>query len=402
METLYSSLTRLFLFFDRIRIHLLLHVDQRTLEVLKFVLLGLFALAFLVQLYFYLFVFRKTGAYRKSDTVSDTPAATVIVCARNEDDNLSKFLPLLFQQDYPDYEVVVVNDCSYDHTADILEEFSKKQPRLKVVTIKEDENYRHGKKFALLCGIKGASHEHLVFTDADCYPAGPGWLKAILSNYSSEKTEIVLGYGAYEKNKGILNKLIRFDAFCIALNYLSLSLSGKTYMGVGRNLSYRKSLFFKHKGFGSHYFLESGDDDLFVNQAATAENVKAELSAESITYSSPKYSFGDWFNQKRRHLTTYGFYKKDSKRRLFFITGSQYAFWILFSVCLFARPYTVFVLAAFLLRLLCQLFIFRKAMNRLGEKDLLLFSPVFELCLLFIYPVIQFSNTALKQNKWKS
>ena len=401
MQTLYSSLHKLFLFFDHIRLLILAHVDPAVFQIAKYVILGLFGAAALIQLIYFWFIFRKVGVYKKVADV-ELPPLSVIICARNEDDNLPVFLPLVLTQDYPEFEVIVVNDCSYDNTGDVLEEFAKKYPRLRIVTIKEDENYHHGKKFALMCGIKGATHEHLVFTDADCKPSGDQWLRSMAGNYSDDTTAIVLGYGAYEKSKGLLNKFIRFDTFYIALQYLSATLVGKTYMGVGRNMSYRKSLFFKHKGFASHYFLKSGDDDLFVNEAATSTNTKAEISAESITYSKPKTTFKEWYRQKRRHITTYKFYKRESTQRLMLLTGSQYGFWILFVLSLLTQIQPIAVLSLFFLRLLSQIIIFKKAMDRLGERDLLLFSPVFELILLFIYPALSLSNTVIKENKWKS
>jgi biofilm PGA synthesis N-glycosyltransferase PgaC len=402
MEILYSSLNKLFLFFDSIRLIILSHIDPRVFEVLRYAAVALFGLAALIQLWHYWFVFRKVGAYKKANPNAVLPPTSVIICAKNEDDNLPLFLPKILDQDYPDYEVIVVDDCSYDNTSDVLKEFAKKYPRLRVVTIKEDDNYQHGKKFAVMCGIKGAKYEHFLLTDADCYPASNKWLQDMMSNYTDDNTSIVLGYGAYEKSKGILNKLIRFDTFYIALQYLSLSLAGKTYMGVGRNLSYRKSLFFKNKGFASHYFLKSGDDDLFVNETATPTNTKVELDAESITYSKPKGTFKEWYHQKRRHITTYKYYKPASIRRLTLLTASQYGFWILFVLALITQIQPIAVLSVFGVRLLSQLFIFKKAMDRLNERDLLLFSPVFELFLLFIYPALSLSNTVIKENKWKS
>ena len=253
-----------------------------------------------------------------------------------------------------------------------------------------------------MCGIKGATHEHLLFTDADCFPTSKQWITSMMSNYTDASAEIVLGYGAFERTKGLLNKIIRFDAFYIALQYLSFSLINKTYMGVGRNLSYRKSLFYKHKGFASHYFLDSGDDDLFVNEAATPLNTRVELSSESFTYSKPKRSFKAWYHQKRRHITTYKYYKSTTIRLMTLFTGSQYAFYILFVLSLLTHILPVAVLSLFGIRLLCQLIVFKKALSRLGETDLFLFSPLFELVLLVIYPALSLSNAIVKQNQWKS
>lgn len=361
----------------------------------------IFCISLFVQLWYYLGIFGRLAFYKKKINLNFQPPVSVVICARNEDDNLSAFLPLIIAQDYPDFEVVVVNDCSWDHTADVLKEFSQKYPKLKVVTIKEDENFSHGKKFAQMVGIKGAKNEHLLFTDADCRPSSSQWIKHMVSNYD-DKTEIVLGYGAYEKNKSLLNKIIRFDTFYIALQYLSFCLSGKTYMGVGRNLSYKKSLFFKLKGFASHYHIESGDDDLLVNEAATKRNSKIEINLKSFTVSKVKKNWAGWWRQKRRHITTGTHYNFKSKFRLGLLAGSQYLLFITFIILLALGSNFYLVLGLFCFRLCIQFIIFIKSMNKLREKDLLWLSPFLEIFLMIFYPVLTLSNLFLKKNKWKS
>ena len=249
-------------------------------------------------------------------------------------------------------------------------------------------------------GIKGAQHEHLLLTDADCKPNSKDWLRTMMQHFIAE-TEIVLGYGGYEKQPGFMNKIIRFDAFMIALNFLSFALAGKTYMGTGRNLAYKKSLFFKMKGFASHYHIQSGDDDLFVNEAATKQNSKIEVSIDSHTISRVKKTYKDWFRQKRRHVTTFKYYNFASKFRLGMISFSQYLFFASFIALLIVQFNWVLVVLLFLLRFSVQLIIFNKSMKQLAEKDLLVFSPIIELMLLVIYPMITFSNLTRKKNNWK-
>jgi glycosyltransferase involved in cell wall biosynthesis len=364
------------------------------------VFFGIFVIAFLIQLFYYLRFFSKLAFYKKRDLPLNTPPASIIICARNEDDNLVEFLPRIFEQDYPEFEVVVVNDCSFDNTSDVLKEFGYKHPNLKIVTIKEDEYFSHGKKVALMMGIKGATHEHLLLTDADCQPNSKEWLKNMMQHFTGE-TEIVLGYGGYEKRNGFLNKLVRFDTFMIALQYLSFAIAGKTYMGTGRNLAYKKSLFFKMKGFASHYHIESGDDDLFVNEAANKRNSQVEVSIDSHTISRVKKTFKEWFRQKRRHVTTFKFYNGASRFRLIMLSFSQYLFFAGFIAALIVQFQPLIVLSFFALRLLIQILIFNKSMKLLAEKDLLLFSPVIELLLLVVYPMITISNMFVKKNKWK-
>lgn len=354
--------------------------------------------ALLIQLFYFLFFFIRVGTYKRKPGISEFPPVSVLICARNEDDNLVENLPLVLNQDYPDFEVVVVNDCSFDNTGDVLEEFAKKHKHLKIVTIKEDEYYQHGKKVAVMMGIKGSSHEHLLLTDADCRPSSTNWLKNMVAHFTSE-TEIVLGYGPYERTKGMLNKLIRFDTFFIALQYLSFSLARVTYMGVGRNMAYRKELFFRY-GFRSHYHIQSGDDDLFVNEAARRSNTRVELSPESFCFSKAKKTFREWWYQKRRHLETGKRYKSGHKFLLGLFVLSQ---WILFGCFIAAlvlkfQPYVV--CGIFLLRFLIQMLIFNFAMKRLGERDLLILTPLFEIFFLLFYPIITLSRVFRRKTKW--
>ncbi len=356
---------------------------------------------FLIHIIHYFLSYWPVAALKTnlSSPNTNTEPVSVIICARNEDENLTEFLPKILTQEYPEFEVIVVNDCSWDNTETVIDEFARIFPNLKKITIKEDAYYKHGKKFAIMVGIKGAKYENLVFTDADCYPSSNTWLKEIASGFSSTK-EIVLGYGAYIKTHGFLNKLIRFDTFTIALRYLTAGMKGKAYMGVGRNLAYKKSLFFKHKGFSSHYQINSGDDDLFVNEAATPENTNVCISHDSITYSKAKKTFRDWRMQKVRHLTTAPLYTSASRFKIGFDFGITYIFYM-FLVVLFCFKSTALIgVGLFLLKIIFQMAIFRKASKKLNEPDLWAMAFVYEFVLLFIYPVFHIAKMLFKPNKW--
>lgn len=353
----------------------------------------------LIQVFYLLFFFTRIGTYKRKPVLEELPPVSVIICARNEDDNLVAYLPLILAQDYPEFEVVVVNDCSFDNTGDVLEEFAKKHSNLRIVTIKEDEYYQHGKKVAVMMGIKGSKHDCLVHTDADCRPSGNLWLRNMAAHFV-DKNEIVLGYGPYERAKGLLNRLIRFDAFMIGMQYLSYSLAGVTYMGVGRNLAYRKELFFRKKGFASHYHIQSGDDDLFVNEAATRTNTRVEIDPESFCYSKAKTSFRDWWYQKKRHLQTGKRYRKSHKFLLGLFVFSQWIFFGCFIAALILRFQPYVVLGLFLFRFLIQMLIFNFAMKRLGERDLLVHTPLFEIFFLLFYPVITVSRIFQRKRRW--
>jgi glycosyltransferase involved in cell wall biosynthesis len=374
---------------------------------IPFILFCLFCLTILVLLWYYLYYFSRLAFYKETDSSINYPPTSIIICAKNEDHNLPEFLPLVLEQDYSDFEVVVVDDCSSDNTSDVLREFEKKYKHLRTITIKEDKKHHHGKKFAVMVGIKGAKFEHLLFTDGDCKPIDNQWLKKMMRNFSNE-TEIVLGYSKYKKLPGFLNKLIRFDTFHIALQYLSFAMAGNPYMGVGRNLAYKKSLFFKYKGFATHYHIESGDDDLFINQAATKNNTGVEISPESFTVSRVKKSWKGWIEQKRRHLTTWTEYKSSDKIRLGIYPFAQVFFWILFILLIILlqiekmdQSELYIILSMFLLKTITQLIIFKMAMDKLKEKDLFVISLIAEVFLLGFYPLLTISNRLFRRKQWK-
>lgn len=361
----------------------------------------LLLLALLWQLIYYFFLLGRL-AFKKIKKRGETelPPASVVICARNEDENLENNIPLIMEQNYPDFEVVVVNDCSWDNTEDVLSGLLKRYPNLRVIKVREDKTFTHGKKIAVMLGVKGAKNEYLLLTDADCAPVGKDWLKEMMSCYNNN-TDIVLGYGAFEKKPGFLNKLIRYDAASIAVQYFSMALAGKAYMGVGRNLSYKKTLFFEHKGFASHMKVESGDDDLFVNEAASKKNVNVSITKESFTISTPKSSFKEWFYQKKRHLTTYPLYKMSTKMWLGAIMAGQYLFYALLFTSLALSVPPLWILYVYSFRLLMQLIIHKIAFDKLNEKDLFLFSPLLEIFLLLFYPSVFILNLISPKNKWK-
>lgn len=368
----------------------------------ELVLVSVFLIAFLIQLYYYLGIYLKVALLKKTDQpITSKIPISVVICARDEEANLENFLPLVLEQDYPDFEVIVVNDCSSDNSEFTLDRMVKKYPNLRVTTIKEDEKFTHNKKLALTIGIKATKNEWLVLTDADCRPSSNKWLETMASNFS-ENTEIVLGYGGFFEERGFLNKLIRYDSLFIAMQYLGLALFGKPYMGVGRNLAYKKDIFFKNKGFASHAHLQSGDDDLFINEVAKGATTKVEFRYDSHTRTIPRKTHNSWVTQKRRHITTSKKYRLSTK----LILAGEIISRTLFlgtAIALLALLYYPWVVVAIVVsRCIVQLSIIKGVMNRLSEKKLLLLSLLYDFYSLFFYGVLSFLNIIYpKRSTWR-
>ncbi|HEX3010019.1 MAG TPA: glycosyltransferase [Bacteroidales bacterium] len=366
----------------------------------ELILWGVLLLSFIIQLVYYLFIYSKVVSRKEATVKSDITPVSVIICARNESDNLSAHLPIILEQEYPSYEVVVVNDCSSDDTEDVLKHFSALYPHLRVTTIKEDEKFVHGKKLAMTVGIKAAKNEWLLFTDADCMPANRQWIATMQRNFTDDN-QIVLGYGGYKPRKGFLNKLIRFDTFFIALQYMGFALSKMPYMGVGRNLAYRKSLFLKNRGFASHSHIASGDDDLFVNEAAEGSFTGVELSGNAYTLSNPKTTYAAWDMQKKRHMSTAKYYKSKHQYLLLLEPATRVLFFFLAVILAIISQFFYVAIGIFIIRLIIQQIIFSKALKKFSEKNLLSLSALFDLILPFINLNLYTLNLFTKKNKWK-
>jgi cellulose synthase/poly-beta-1,6-N-acetylglucosamine synthase-like glycosyltransferase len=358
--------------------------------ILEWILLVLFLISAITQCGYYLGVYLQLHRYKPEKKRRSKKGISVIICARNEEVNLEKHLPLILEQDYPEYEVVVVNDGSTDGTGDVLTRLAARYDHLRSTDIPNGK-FTHGKKLALTVGLKSARYDHVLLTDADCYPLTDQWLHKMVSHLTSEK-HIVLGYGGYERRKGVLNMLIRYETVFTAIQYLSYAIRGFPYMGVGRNLAYRKSLFFENRGFASHYHIASGDDDLLVNEIANGNNTAVEFSKESHTLSIPKTTLKEWLKQKQRHLSAGTHYKVGSRLRL---AGELVSRFLFYTTCIILCATSSWVWPVMLLfgpLLVMRLVIFKLGIRRLDERYLLLPSLMFDPVLPLILGIIWFSN----------
>ncbi len=365
-----------------------------------FIFIG-FCIITVVQLFYYGYFFLRLAFYKQeAKTQSITQPVSVVVCARDEANNLEQNLPEVLMQDYPyTHEVIVVNDNSHDDTKYFLEEMEKNFRKLKSVNLTQEAIHIPGKKFPLSVGIKTAKYEVLLLTDADCVPASNQWIAKMQDGYSDGK-EVVLGYGAFHKKPGLLNKLVRYETLHAAQQYFSYALAGMPYMGVGRNLSYKKDLFFANKGFSSMNHVPGGDDDLFINKVATAANTSIVLDKEAFTLSEAPKSFSNWWRQKSRHYSTSRFYKKKHQFYLGLYAFSHFLFYPLLAASIIFYCWWL-ALSVFGLRFITQAIVNHKTMKKLNEQDLF---PIFWLLDIwqFFYYLI-FSVTLIKKPRstWK-
>ena len=347
---------------------------------------------FLTQAIYYLGLYSKLYTHSKaaSSTILNTenPPLSVIIVAKDAAHELQENLPSILEQDYPEFEVIVIYDHSADDCDDVLKLLEDKYPNLYHTFIPDSARYISHKKLGITMGIKASRHDWLVFTESNCHPQSNQWLKQMARNFTPA-TEIVLGYSNYEKASGWFNKKITFDTLLNSMRYLGMAIAGHPYMGTGRNLAYRKSLYYKQKGFAAHLNLQRGEDDLFINETANGHNTRVETSPESlIRISMPKYK-RIWCEEKISYAATSRLFKGTARYLMGFETCSRLLFYAVtittIVISIFLHQWITLGIAVLLwaTRFVMQLIVFRKTAQAFGERKFCALLPVFD----FLQPV---------------
>ena len=316
-------------------------------------------------------------------------AVSVVICARDEAENLAKNLPIVLRQDYSDYEVFVVNDRSKDNTEQVLIKLQEQFSHLKVLTVREDNTYV-GKKKALTLGIKNAKHDYLLLTDADCQIASSNWVKSMSGGFIHR--DIVLGFGGYVKTQGFTSKLVRWETLQAAMQYFSFAQAGMPYMGVGRNLAYRKDLFDSSGGFESHIGLPSGDDDLFISENGEYNNVSFNWDDQAFTYSDGPKNLKTWWRQKRRHMSTSSYYRFWPKTFLTNYGTAQLGFYLLLPLVLIMFPQSSILWFGLILRFLIHLVVLIPISKRFKSFDIVWLHPIWEAWVTILITIVLLQN----------
>ena len=353
-----------------------------------------------IQLFYVAIVFGRLAFYKAEEKKPHAqPPISIIIAARNESDNLYDNLPYILTQDYPEFEVIIVNNQSIDDSSWLLKALCLQHKNLRVVEIAKNKHLLPGKKLPITLGVKGAKYENMVFTDADCRPASNKWLSIMAASFSDKK-QIVLGYAPYYKSKGIINKIIRYDTAFIGVSYLSMALVKLPYMGVGRNLAYSKKVFDAVKGFKSHYSLPSGDDDLFIQEAAVNQNYTIQISPESFCFSTPAATWKSWIRQKTRHYTTSSRYNFIKKALLGIYPISLLMTWITFVILLSNANWWIIGLIIFSILLLIKWLIQGKCLRKLNEKSFAIAFPLWDLGHALLMPIMYNFSDHKRYKKW--
>ncbi|MDX9892095.1 MAG: glycosyltransferase [Bacteroidales bacterium] len=362
----------------------------------------IFATVVLLQLMYYTLLFFRFSFHKPKPILPfDALPISIVISAKDEAHNLLKTLPVIASQQYPNFEVVVVNDNSSDDTEFVIKDCINRFPHIRLVNLSSSVTNIHGKKFPLSIGIKAAAFEHILLTDADCMPTSDQWLMKMARHYSGKK-KMVIGYSTFYKKMGLLNGMIHFDILHSAIQYFSYHLAKMPYMGVGRNLSYTKSLFFDNKGFTSQYHLPYGDDVLFVNKVADYKICSIEYSPDAQTITQPKSHIKSWVRIKTYRNKAKKLFKPKQRILLSVYNGLMPLVYVFFGISLYLSlhhiNYLIIVCSLMFLKYLVQYIVFGFSAQKLNEKGVTPFILVYDILFSIINPII-FVISSLSKNR---
>lgn len=342
-------------------------------------LLYVFIAIVFIQLFYYLGVFSSFSFSKESENNPKRIPVSVIVYARNQAEEVKKLLPHLVNQNYHDYELVLVDNASSDETLDIFKEYAQMFANIRLVRVENNETFWNNKKYAQTLAIKAAKHEYLLFIDAENAIDNELWIMSMASNFTLNKT-IVIGPSMYFKAKGFLNKVIRFDAVFSQLHSFSWTNYGAPFSYFSRNIAYKKEEFYKVSGFITHMNNRLGEREFFLNEAAKSKNTAFTNSKNALVYLKPFSKSSQWLNQKIEddYLLSQLNFGNKFKVRLFH--ASQFLFFLLAIVLLILQIEWLITTIIIILRYLIAWIIVAKSVKKFNQSDLVWLFPLLEIC----------------------
>ncbi|NNE26758.1 MAG: glycosyltransferase [Saprospiraceae bacterium] len=334
---------------------------------------------------------RKSG--RTIDT-SNPPEVCILICVKNGENDLKELIPVIAKQDYSSFNILVANDHSTDDTEKALISLQSEFKNLTYFNVKQEAP---GKKQAIIEALPKIDSEWILFTDVDCRPVSDQWIKDMILEAHQDHKSICLAYSPYLHDQSLLSRWVAFENWLIGVLYLSFAKIGKPYMGVGRNMAVRKSVYLKEH-LQSHLHLNSGDDDLTLQAILSNDNYTIQLKNTSFTYTTPPLNLRDYVHQKRRHYTTASEYATELKIALSIFPVSQISFYLSAVFLLFKFP---MVGAYFLIIRWLLIYPIQKRLQGILELKLgFIWFIVFDIILVAFYTIFSLSFILPKPKKW--
>lgn len=362
--------------------------------------IGLITLV-LFQVLYYIIVYGRICFHKSpKEELEHFPSVSVVICAKDDAYNLERRLPFILEQQYPNFEVVVVNDASRDESEYVLRVLQEIYPNLNVVHLYENVNRFLGKKYPISIGIKSAKNEIILLTEADTQPCGYNWITEMVKGFEP-KTQMVIGHSIYESKNTFISSLIQYEHQTSSMNYLGNAILKNPYMGTGKNLAFTKKMFFAVNGFIPQYNIPVGEDQVFVNKYAHSKNTKVVLTKDSISQTAPKEKYYEWMIQKKRNYRSLSFFKLKDKLTVSLMPITTVLLYSLIAISIIYKFPWQYAVMALIIKYTIQIIIYFKTSRKLGTKQVAFLSPLYEIIFLPFNTIIRISSLLTKRDKWK-
>ncbi len=336
-----------------------------------------------IQIYYYGIAYARIVKYRNDHRPrrieNNNPEISVIVTLYNENYTyLESGLLQLLSQEYQAYEVVVVYIGSDNDFYEDLSRIKLYYPNLRTTKIEAKSRFPISPKMAINVGIKAAQNEHIILTTPDAEPRSTRWLTLMAKGFM--RGDIVLGYCGYERTKGLANFVMRAERLTCAMEWLSAAIRRHPYRGDRNNIGFTKSLYFGVNGFGN-LNMNTGEDDLFMQQIMTRDNVSVVLSPRAAVSEKCWGGWRWWLAQKRYYGSTHRFYPTDARSFGHWERGSRLLFFVTVATAIAVMPleYKIAAGALMLLRYALVFNTMRGICKRLGEQGVIARYPLHDL-----------------------
>lgn len=324
--------------------------------------------------------------------IVDWPGVSVVIAHKDHAEALLQNLESMLKQDYPLFEIIVVDDHSDAGNFEKLKHGLGSDQRVKLI-----QNAGVGKKQALKEGIYLASHPLIMMTDADCKPITDQWIRSMV--LAGGKQGVVLGYSPYEKTADWLNAMVRFETVMTGIQYISTALHGRPYMSVGRNILYPKYLIAETLGQGKFENLPYGDDDLTIQSLPEEVAYFVCYERKAHVVSDAPATWSAWWNQKHRHMSAGHHYQKKHWWRPGIFGIALVIHWVLFFVLLVSLPLSRFI-PVFLIGLGIRWLGYVMWTSSLGDKDTIRYFPFLEIQYAIYLGVMGMYTLFNKKKTW--
>lgn len=371
------------------------------------ILLALLVVSFIALCLYYGLLWLRVGRCKKdvvshqSSVAGSKPSVSIVMVVHNEAEFLKKSLPYLLEQDYPDFEVVIVDYKSTDDTHFVLKVCADNYPQLKPISFHKDVNMFQGKKYPLSIGIKSATKEVILLTEAECTPCSFNWISHMMEGYCGGM-QMVLGYNLVKSSGNLLGAFQQYENMVYSASYLGSAMMGMPYTATGRNLSYRRNFFFKKGGFISHYSIPDGADDLFVNQNANSGICALVMHKDAVVSSEPRSTFNLWHQDRTHRLYTRRYYGLKDRLLLSIYPLSQLVFLVALILLFVGQVFPWQLLLGFLLLKIIWQIVCSIPLAKLFEiKKIHFFAPFFELYFLITNTFLTCFALRRKNKQWR-